>query len=77
MSGWDNRSFRLGDDLLVRLPSAEGYAGAVAKEQEWLPRLAPLLPLPIPEPASVALMEPILAWRVRLWRASPGGSKPH
>ena len=44
--GWDNRSFRLGDDLLVRLPSAERYVAQVGKEQRWLPYLAPRLPLP-------------------------------
>lgn len=49
-SGWDNRTFRLGDDMLVRLPSAAHYADAVAREQRWLPWLAPRLPLPIPEP---------------------------
>lgn len=48
--GNDNRSFRLGPDLLIRLPAGEWYARAVAKEQEWLPRLAPRLPLRIPEP---------------------------
>lgn len=48
--GVDNRSFRLGDDLLVRLPAGDCYAHQVTKEQTWLPRLAPQLPLPIPEP---------------------------
>lgn len=48
--GWDNRTFRLGPELLVRLPSAAEYAEAVAKEQRWLPVLAPQLPLPIPAP---------------------------
>lgn len=48
--GWDNRTFRLGDALLVRLPSAEAYASQVEKEQTWLPRLAPFLPVRIPEP---------------------------
>ena len=48
VDGWDNRTFRLGDDKSVRLPSAEGYKGQVEKEQEWLPRLASRLPLPIP-----------------------------
>ena len=48
--GWDNRTFRLGSNLSVRLPSAEGYAHQVAKEQQWLPILAPRLPLPIPAP---------------------------
>ncbi|MFM2389701.1 MAG: hypothetical protein RLZZ437_1256, partial [Pseudomonadota bacterium] len=38
--GWDNRTFRLGDGLLVRLPSAERYAAQVKKEQRWLPVLA-------------------------------------
>ncbi|HEX6686348.1 MAG TPA: aminoglycoside phosphotransferase family protein [Candidatus Limnocylindrales bacterium] len=48
--GWDNRTFHLGDEMSVRLPSAERYVEAVAKEQEWLPILAPQLPLPIPVP---------------------------
>lgn len=48
--GWDNRTFRLGDTMSVRLPSAAGYVPAVEKEQRWLPVLAPELPLPIPEP---------------------------
>ena len=48
--GWDNRTFHLGDDMSVRLPSGSGYALAVEKEQRWLPVLAPQLPLPIPVP---------------------------
>ena len=48
--GWDNRTFHLGEDLLVRLPSAAEYALAVDKEHRWLPALAPRLPLPIPVP---------------------------
>jgi aminoglycoside phosphotransferase (APT) family kinase protein len=48
--GWDNRTFHLGDEMTLRLPSAGRYAAAVEKEQAWLPRLAARLPLPIPEP---------------------------
>jgi aminoglycoside phosphotransferase (APT) family kinase protein len=48
--GVDNRTFRLGDQMTVRLPAGEWYALQVAKEQAWLPRLAPELPLPIPVP---------------------------
>jgi aminoglycoside phosphotransferase (APT) family kinase protein len=48
--GWDNRTFHLGDDMTVRLPSAASYALQVEKEHKWLPKLAPLLPLPIPVP---------------------------
>jgi aminoglycoside phosphotransferase (APT) family kinase protein len=51
--GWDNRVFRLGEDMAVRLPSAEAYAAQVAKEHIWLPRLAPLLPLAIPRPLAM------------------------
>lgn len=50
--GWDNRSFRLGEALLLRLPSAGRYAAQVEKEQMWLPRLAPQLPLEVPTPVA-------------------------
>lgn len=53
LDGWDNRTFRLGDALSVRLPSAEGYVAQVEKEQRWLPVLAPQLPLPIPSPVAL------------------------
>ncbi|WP_410582230.1 aminoglycoside phosphotransferase family protein [Amycolatopsis sp. lyj-108] len=49
-SGWDNVTFRLGEKMVARLPSAAEYALAVDKEQRWLPALAPRLPLPIPVP---------------------------
>ncbi len=48
--GWDNRTFRLGATMSVRLPSAAPYAAQVEKEHRWLPELAPHLPLPIPVP---------------------------
>lgn len=51
--GWDNRTFRLGDHMLVRMPSAAKYAMQVEKEQKWLPKLAPLLPLSIPKPLAM------------------------
>ncbi|MBA2389245.1 MAG: aminoglycoside phosphotransferase family protein [Geodermatophilaceae bacterium] len=53
--GVDNRTFRLGDDMTVRLPSDEGYAPQVDKEHRWLPVLAPHLPLPIPVPLAKGL----------------------
>ncbi|HET9840991.1 MAG TPA: aminoglycoside phosphotransferase family protein [Nocardioides sp.] len=48
--GWDNRTFHLGAEMSVRLPSAAPYALAVEKEHRWLPALAPRLPLQIPVP---------------------------
>ena len=34
-NGWDNRTFRLGDRMSVRLPSAERYSLQVDKELKW------------------------------------------
>lgn len=47
ISGIDNRTFRLGENMLIRLPSAECYSLKVEKEQEWLPLLAPHLSISI------------------------------
>src|SRR5947209_7891158 len=52
-SGWDNRTFHLGKDKSVRLPSAAEYELQVEKEHQWLPKLAPKLPLPIPIPIAM------------------------
>jgi aminoglycoside phosphotransferase (APT) family kinase protein len=67
--GYDNRTFRLGEELTVRLPSGPNYAAQVDKEHRWLPVLAPHLPVPIPE--SIARGEPSdlfpWPWSVRRW----------
>lgn len=39
-SGWDNRTFHLGRDMTIRLPSNEEYAPQILKEFYWLPILA-------------------------------------
>ncbi|WP_238412408.1 aminoglycoside phosphotransferase family protein [Saccharothrix deserti] len=69
VDGWDNRTYRLGDDMSVRLPTGEGYAPAVEKEHRWLPVLAPSLPVPVP--VSLAMGEPgegyPFHWSVRRW----------
>jgi aminoglycoside phosphotransferase (APT) family kinase protein len=52
VDGWDNRTFRLGSGLTVRLPTGDWYAKQIDKEQQWLPVLAPQLPLPIPTPVA-------------------------
>jgi aminoglycoside phosphotransferase (APT) family kinase protein len=46
--GTDNALYRLGDDMVVRLPGRERPALALEKELAWLPKLAPLLPLSVP-----------------------------
>lgn len=52
-SGTDNAIYRLGDDLVARLPRIDWAVGQVAREQRWLPHLAPHLPLAIPEPLAL------------------------
>lgn len=68
-SGWDNRTFHLGDKMSVRLPSAAHYAAQVGKEHAWLPRLAPHLPLPIPAPLAMGLPSQgyPYCWSVMRW----------
>jgi aminoglycoside phosphotransferase (APT) family kinase protein len=67
--GWDNRSFRLGERMVVRLPSGGIYAPQVEKEQRWLPLLAPMLPLAIPVPLAMGRPGEGVAWpwSVYLW----------
>ena len=66
--GWDNRTFRLGEDMSVRLPSVEGYAAQVEKEQKWLPELAPLLPLPVPLPLAMGVPADGYPWPWSVYR---------
>lgn len=50
VDGWDNRTYRLGDEMTARLPTHESYTAAIHKEDRWLPLLAPALPVPVPVP---------------------------
>lgn len=52
-SGHDNRTFHLGDELAVRLPSGPAYAPQAEKEARFLPYLAGRLTLPISEPVAI------------------------
>ena len=48
--GTDNALYRLGERMVVRLPRHERTNGTLEQEHRWLPKLAPLLPLPVPVP---------------------------
>ena len=69
VDGWDNRTYRLGDDMTVRLPTAAGYVPAVAKENYWLPRLAPSLPITVPAVLAAGIPGDgyPFPWSVRAW----------
>ena len=49
-SGTDNALYRLGNEMVVRLPRIDWAVGQVEKEHEWMPKLASHLPLAIPVP---------------------------
>jgi aminoglycoside phosphotransferase (APT) family kinase protein len=69
VDGWDNSTYRLGEEMSVRLPTAVGYVPAVAKENEWIPRLA--LELPVAVPPILGRGEPgegyPYPWLIRGW----------
>jgi aminoglycoside phosphotransferase (APT) family kinase protein len=49
-NGWDNVIFRLGAELVVRLPRRQLGADLVEHEHRWLPGLVARLPIPIAAP---------------------------
>ncbi|MEU1953131.1 phosphotransferase [Nocardia rhamnosiphila] len=67
--GHDNRTYRLGEELTVRLPTAAPYASGITKKSRWLPALGPALPLRIPVvPADGAPGSGYpFPWSVRRW----------
>lgn len=75
--GWDNRTFHLGEHLLVRLPSDANYELQVEKEQLWLPKLAPFLPLPIPVPVAMGQPAEGYPWKWSIYTFLPGESAIH
>ena len=68
-AGTDNALYRLGDNMVVRMPRIHWATGQIEMECRWLPLLAPHLPLAIPTPLAVG--EPAegfpWAWSVYGW----------
>lgn len=79
-SGSSNALFRLGDELVVRVPRQPGGSATILKEARWLPRIASSLP--VPAPYVVAVGEPAQGypehWSVVRWlhgrNPAPGAS---
>jgi len=67
-AGTDNALYRLGGDMVVRLPRILGATGQAEKERQWLPRLAPLLPLPIPVPLAKGMPAEGYPWPWSVYR---------
>jgi aminoglycoside phosphotransferase (APT) family kinase protein len=66
-SGTDNALYRLGRDLVVRLPRIEWAAGGLDKEFEWLPQLAPLLTVGISVPLVKGRPAAGYPWEWSVW----------
>jgi aminoglycoside phosphotransferase (APT) family kinase protein len=60
--GWDNRMWRLGNDLAVRLPLTPHAPSLLRKEQRWLPAVTQCLPLPVPVPVRVGEPSELFPW---------------
>jgi aminoglycoside phosphotransferase (APT) family kinase protein len=69
--GTDHHLFRLGDELLVRMPKVGWAQDQAVSDARWLPRLAPHVPLRLPAPEAVG--EPgqgfPFRWSVTPWLA--------
>ena len=67
--GTDHDIYRLGDHSAARLPRIGWATGQASKEAEWLPRLAPHLPLAVP--VQLAMGQPAegypFEWSVYKW----------
>lgn len=74
IGGHDNRTFRLGDEMLIRMPSAEEYKEKVVKEHKWLPVLAPHLSLSIPSPIALGKPSAHYPWNWSIYRWIEGNS---
>jgi aminoglycoside phosphotransferase (APT) family kinase protein len=77
--GWDNRMWRLGEDLAVRLPRTPRAPDLLRAEQRWLPSVTQGLPLPVPVPVRVGEPSGLFpwTWTVARWvDGEPGDRAP-
>lgn len=74
-TGTSNAMYRLGEDMVVRLPLRPGSEKSLAKEHTWLPVLAPDLPVRIPVPlaAGAPTADYPMPWSVLAWVAGEDG----
>lgn len=71
-AGTDNALYRLGEDLVVRLPRIERVTAQIEKEQQWLPQLAAALPIAIPAPLAKGAPAEGFPWVWSVYRWLPG-----
>jgi len=74
-AGTDNALYRLGDDLVVRMPRIDWATAELPSRSEWLGVLAPHLPVTVPVPLAVGDPQFGYPWR---WSIYPwlAGTNP-
>lgn len=75
--GHDNRTYRLGEDMLIRMPTAESYALAIPKEYELLPKLATRLNTSIPTPLKMGMPSADYPYPFSIYKWLEGQSANH
>lgn len=75
-AGTDHALYRLGDEMVARLPRTSSASLQIDKEQQWLPKLAPLLPLAIPYPLAAGIPDEGYSWQWSIypWLAAEDAS---
>lgn len=72
--GVDNRTFYLGDDMSVRLPSSEAYASQAQKEYKWLPVISSFLTSTISIPLYLGNPSKYYPWKWSIYKWLDGKS---
>ncbi len=75
--GWDNALWAVGDGLVFRFPRRAIAVPGVEREIRLLGRLAPRLPLPIPDPIHVGVPSDAFPWPFSGARLLPGREIAH
>ncbi|GAB12655.1 putative phosphotransferase [Arthrobacter globiformis NBRC 12137] len=71
-NGWDNATFRLGDDLAVRVPRRAEAVPLILHEQQYLPSIANRTPVPVPVPVHAGSPTSDFPWPWSIVRWVPG-----
>jgi aminoglycoside phosphotransferase (APT) family kinase protein/dephospho-CoA kinase len=72
--GWDNATFHLGEEMLLRIPRGEGYALKVPKEHVLLKKLRPNFSVEIPQPIAMGNPSKEYQWNWSIYQYLEGDS---
>ena len=67
-AGWDNEMYRLGDELVIRMPRRKVAVELLENERFWLPNLSSILPIDIPTPKHLGSSNADYPW---IWNINP------